>query len=67
MSERLSLKVKLPIVVAATMAIVIVVLAGLAYREVRQAQFDIAGERLLRVSNQLATLTLNGNQNRLAF
>lgn len=67
MSERLSLKVKLPIVVAATMAIVIVVLAGLAYREVRQAQFDIAGERLLRVSNQLATLTVNGNQNRLAF
>ncbi|NNF12746.1 MAG: HAMP domain-containing protein [Gemmatimonadetes bacterium] len=67
MSERLSLKVKLPIVVAATMTIVIVVLAGLAYREVRQAQFDIASERLLRVSNQLVALTANANQNRLTL
>lgn len=65
MSERLSLKVRLPIVVAATMTVVIVVLAALAYREVHQAQFDVASERLLRISNQLATLTVNANQNRL--
>lgn len=67
MSERLSLKVRLPIVVAATMTVVIVVLAAVASHEVRQAQFDIASERLLRVSNQLAAITVSANDSRLAL
>jgi len=52
----LSLKLKLPLVLSTALAVVILVLSAAAYREVHRAQLGAASERLLRVSQQWATL-----------